>query len=264
MASDLIKESTKKLFPTGTAWAGVTDGDIGDQIDGLSGQIEQDRLLGQQIKNDFFPKTTEALEEWETIYSLTTTGTLTIDQRIERLEAIYKEDPVSTIDGQNQYYALNQFNLVVRPLRNGEDPRDIVSENSGPSVFNRTGQQFNGVDVRFGNSEVGFVPFILTNGMHPDTVRIFKTLFGNKTVSEPNIGSQFGFPQFGGVVGYKNIERPSVRLPDEEDNWGLIYVIEGFNDEVGIVPLQRKADFFKTTFRIKPLFMWAIARVQFV
>ena len=60
------------------------------------------------------------------------------------------------------------------------------------------------------------------------------------------------------------IDPPEIIIPDDVWTWPLMYVIEREDGEYAQIPIELKEAFEFLTYKIKPLFMWALARVEYV
>lgn len=253
----LTEKSIKSLLPSGPSWIGKNSGLMKDLNDGLALQVERDRQSGKNIIKDFYPDTTTQLAEWEYTYRLPSGLLLTDAQRRARLKANIKKITPATYSKTNEIYALSGFNLIARPLLPTEDPRVIASSGDitreYTSVFgeSRFGDfVFGGYDEVPGTAEV----IVFANG-RPGAVSLnYLSVFGE---------SRFGDFVFGDFLGSK-ILPPDITIPDDEEYWPLIYVIEAPDGDFAQLPVELKEAYEFLTYKIKPLFMWALSRVEYV
>ena len=139
-----IDKSTERLMPHGWCWNGARIGSIKEMTDGLSVQIDRDRIEGQNIIRDYFPQNTTFIEEWENILALPLGLSLTDQQRRDRIEAARSSYPVNTFSGQASFINLSGFNIKCIPLEPAQDPNTLtrVLEVIGDGRYSGLGHTF--------------------------------------------------------------------------------------------------------------------------
>ena len=226
---NLAERTLKDLMPNGPTWEGKENGVMSEQLKGLAVQFERDRLSGKQITLDFFPTSTTQLKEWEYVFRLPNGSSLTVDQRRKRLVASWTKKSPSAYSSINQIYALSGLDVIARPLAENEDPRlidydDIIFSSGSPGAFVKNYVAACGI-------------------MHCGDI------------------SESSF--CGAFTGGREIPI-EVTIPDDNKYWPLIYVLEAPSGGKAQVPGELKAAFESLTFKNKPLFMWALSRVEYV
>lgn len=224
------EKALSSTFPRGqVAWSGMNSGVQRQLSDGLSTKIERERINGENIRNDFFPKTTELFNEWENTFRLPTGEYLTDQQRRERLDASWSKESSASFSGMNNIFAKNGLNVIARPISSGEDPRTITD-----------------------------VDMIFANGRPGESIKNYLAKCGAMRTGLLSQSSRCG--AFSGSI----ILPPVVVVPDDPWTWPLLFVIEGDSGAIGEIPYQLKDAFEFLVYKIKPLFMWAISRVIYV
>lgn len=224
------EKSLSSAFPSGTiAWEGMGSGAQRELSDGLAVQIEKQKENGENIKNDFYPDSTDLFLEWEDTFRLPTGIFLTDQQRRDRLKASWSKESVASYTGMNDNYALSGFDVVARPIAPGEDPR-LISD----------------------------VDMIYVNGRPGASIKNYIAKCGVMRTGQLSQSSRCG--AFSGSV----IVPPVITIPDDDWTWPLLYVIEGPGGSVASVPGELREAFEFLTYKIKPLFMWGISRVSYV
>ena len=266
MTQTLTEKSLKSLFPTGDlAWGGMTNGVMREISDGLSQQIERDKENGTKILADFFPSTTTLLEEWEHTFRLPTGQSLTDEQRIARLEASWAKISPAAFSNTNILYALSGFGIIARPLLPSEDPRDIASTGDSINKFvtvcgvARCGtlshtSRCGGFDVVPGTAEV----MVFANGRPGEVAKNYITVCGTARCGSISNSSRCG--NFEG----SRVDPPEITIPDDVWTWPLIYILERADGEFAQIPIELKEAYEFLTYKLKPLFMWALSRVEYV
>jgi hypothetical protein len=257
MQEDLILKSIQSLFPKGAVWTGLwKDGDFKNQLAGISVEFARVKEAGDQIPYDFFPDTTELLDEWEEAFNLSDSSLLTEDERRARIQSRWEMFGKGSMQEANMeaLFLASGFNVNVRVLDPGEDPR-VYLVPSGIAVYNRLGARYNATDALWGNAfDSGINAFLLVNG-------------GN-TVMVPNFVSQYNKVQWNqtqyGEIGPPIRQGKSYTIPSNTDFWGMIYIIEGLDGNTAQIPATLQESFFALAYQLKPLNMWAVARVKFV
>jgi len=262
----ITEKSIASLFPTGEiAWSGMIDGTMREFSDGLALQMERDKQNGENIRNDFFPDTTTFLKEWEYTFRLPTGAPLTNEQRTKRLETAWVKNPPAAYSFTNEIYALSGFDIIARPLLPSEDPRIIASSGDTVQEFisvcgvMRCGQLTEssrcGAFIEIpGTAEVQ----IFANGRPGEVVKNYISVCGAMRCGQLSESSRCG--NFEG----SRILPPEITIPDDEWTWPLIYVLERSDGEFAQIPIELKEDYECLTYKIKPLFMWALSRVEYV
>jgi len=225
----ISEKSLASTFPIGFTWDGMAIGVMRELSDGLSIQIERDRQEGIKIKTDFFPYTTEFLEEWEFTFGLPIGKDLTDEQRVSRLVASWQKLPPGTYTGTNFLYALSGLDIIARPLLPTEDPRIIAEE----------------VDSQ-----------IFANGRQGIVSKNYITVCGLSRCGNISNSSRCG--NFEG----SKILPPIIGIPDDNWTWPLIYILEDKAGGPAFILENQLDSFLFLTYKIKPLFMWAIAKYQ--
>lgn len=121
----LTEKSTERLMPRGGAWTGALNGVMREMTDGLSEQVDRDRLEGKEIIRDYYPYQTEQIEEWENILALPPVSSLSDDARRNRIQAVRTSLPVNLFSGQTEFINLSGFNVRCIPLEEAQDPNTI-------------------------------------------------------------------------------------------------------------------------------------------
>jgi len=238
------------LMPDGPAWSGQNTEALLDVID-----AEHDRCIDYAagVHDDFNPFTTTMLDEWERTFSLPGGSFLSDAQRRTRLAGRWSMLSTGTMSkiSMERIFSESGFDVIVRTLAADEDPRPWFTS-AGPSAFNRVGARFNATGVRFGNSGIGNRPYLLVN----------KTQYRVDTVYDNFYGSgDYGYQQYGKILS-QTITPVEYNLPDASSLWGCLFVIESPTGTFAEIPYNRLNDFFELAYMIKPLHMWAIARVK--
>lgn len=267
MAGKTIAEkSFLSTFPKGQiAWSGLQDGTQKEISDGLALQVDRDRKNGQGIITDFFPDSTTLLEEWEYTFRLPTGKLLTVEQRKARLAASWTKKSPASYTGMNEIYELSGFDLIARPLLPTEDPRDIIEESADVLEYlavcgaARCGQlsessRCGAFQIIEGTAD----PLVFANGRPGDLVKNYITKCGVSRCGQLQTSSRCG--NFEG----SRILPPDITIPDDDVWWPLIYIIEGKDGGFAQVPAELEEAFIFLTYKIKPLFMWAIAKAEFI
>lgn len=266
MSVTVSEKSISSLFPEGEAtWSGMEDGTQKEFSDGLAAQIERDRENGEEIKKDFFPDTTTQFTEWGDVFRLPSLSSLSDSQKRDLLTATWRKISPATYTGMNQIYELSGFDLIARPLLPTEDPRDIATSDEDVKIYltvagaARTGQlsessRTGAFEIIPGTSS----PVVFANGRPGDLVKNYITKCGVSRTGQLSNSSRCG--NFEGST----IDPPDIIIPDDDVWWPLIYIIEGKDGEFAQVPVELKEAYEFLTYKIKPLFMWAISRVVYV
>jgi len=237
-------------MPDGPAWDGRNTAKLLGVID-----AEHDRCIDYAgaVHSDFNPYTTDMLDEWERTFSLPGGSYLTDSQRRIRLAGRWAMLSTGTMSktSMERIFTESGFNVIVRVLAVGEDPRPWFTS-AGPSAFNRVGARFSATGVRFGNSGIGMRPYLLVNKSQYRVDTTYDNFYGT---------GQYGFQQMGKIAS-QSITPVEYNLPDEQSLWGCLFVIESPTGAYAEIPYARLNDFFELAYMIKPLHMWAIARVK--
>lgn len=230
MSGTVAEKALSSVFPTGEiAWSGMSGGVQKEISDGLAISVNDGRENGIAIKTDFFPSTTTYFEEWENTFRLPAGNALTDVQRRARLVSSWSKISPASYTGMNQIYQLSGFDVVARPIAPGEDPR-IISD----------------------------VDMIYVNGRPGAAIKNYICKTGVARTGQISDSSRCG--AFNGSI----IVPPVIVVPDDTWTWPLLYVIEGPGGTIADIPIELKAAFDFLTYKIKPLFMWALSRVNYV
>ncbi len=97
--NELFLRIFKHLLPTGRAWRLTIDKPMRRFFQGLTGLGGDVRQFLDDIYDDIFPQTTREISTWEDQFALTNGGSLTIQQRRDRLDAAWK-----ALGGQSPRY----------------------------------------------------------------------------------------------------------------------------------------------------------------
>lgn len=264
MTPTLTERSLKAAQPTGQiAWKGLNGGSQGEISDGIAIQLERDRQNGKAIITDFFPFLTTLQKEWEEVFRLPSGELLTQDQRTARLLAAWDKRSPASFDGTNEIYLLSGLNVIARPLEPGEDPRDIADSDQDVIVYDSvTGlNTVTGPNTRTGAFTI--IPGtaetrIFADGRPGIVAKNYITVCGTSRTGQLSLTSRCG--NFEG----SRLDPPLITIPDDTWTWALIYIIEGPDGEFAQVPAELRDAFDFLTYKIKPQFMWAISRVEFI
>lgn len=229
----LSERALASVFPTGElAWSGMSNGEQRKFSNGLAKQIERARLLSRKIISDFFPGTTELFEEWENTYRLPSGKYLSDKQRRSRLSAAWSRKSAATYDGIAEIFQLSGFDVKIRPVAPGEDPRDYPIDEPDTT-------------------------YIYADGRPGQTIKNYICVCGVMRTGQISESSRVGAFRGSRVLPV------DITVPDETWAWPLIFIIEGDNGETANVSSRLKAAFEFMVYKAKPLFMWAIARVEY-
>lgn len=257
---NLLKESLLKLFSDGTAWESRfrTEVDFNKFIDGISKEFAKAKERNDQIPLNFFPETTELLEEWIETFALPINPLLTEAQERARLIGHWRGLSKGSMQSANmeEIFALSGFDIRVRILTTGEDPRDFFI-GTGKAVFGRATAEFGDEDVRFGNIDADMEANLVVNCGLDQTIKVMRTMFGKPDVI---FGSNY---LFGESDGYIRIP-VHYDITNDDRFWGMYYIIEGPTGD----PVQVQAN-LQDTFNLlicltKPVHMHAIVRSKIV
>ncbi|MCK5617245.1 hypothetical protein KAR91_86070 [Candidatus Pacearchaeota archaeon] len=227
--NSLTKKSLTSLFPSGPAWLGKRTGVTSEQNDGISIQMERDRQDGKDIILDFFPSSTALIAEWEYVFRLPYSPSMTDDQRKARLIAAWNKAAVATYTLINESYALSGIPVVARPLDAGEDPRLIDD-----------------FDQIFVNGSLG---------------NLYKNYIGACGIMGCGDISPSSF--CGAFAGTTEVPK-TITIPDDNRYWPLIFVLEDIGGGVAQIPGELRQAYEFLTWKNKPLFMWGISRADYV
>ena len=259
----ISEKSLASTFPKGElAWEGMQSGIQKEISDGLAAQIDRDRINGQDIINDFFPYETTLLKEWEDTFRLPNGTALTQDQRLARLEEAWTKKSPAAYSLMNEIYALSGFDIIARPLLPTEDPRVIATTDVDVLYWDtKTGQSVVGPNTRTGAFTIDYgtvPPVIFVNGRPGTTIKNYLTKCGVARTGQISLSSLCG--NFQGSI----ILPPDITIPNDDWTWPLIYILEDSNGNFAQIPLELKEAYEFLTYKIKPLFMWAISRVEYI
>lgn len=263
--SSVVEKSLISLMPKGEiAHSGLKNGNQRKILNGIAGQAENDRLNGKQIVTDFFPYTTTQIEEWERVYRLPSGALLTNEQRKARINSVWSKIPPGAFDGMNKIYKIAGLNCIARPLLPGEDPQ-VLSEGAylGKNYLTVTGVAKTG-DLSEISRCGAYIIYestglsVIGDGRPGDLVINYITRCNISVCGQLSTSSKCG-----NFEGYKSNE-PFFYIPSTQWTWPLIYVIEREDGEYAQIPEEMKETFYFLTLKNKPLFMWAIARVEYV
>lgn len=262
MSSNTIAaKSLKSLFPSGPEWQGMTAGVMREVSDGIAVQVERDRENAKKILSDFFPNSSTIVDEWESVFRLPSGKFLTASQRAARLASAWRGVAPGSYTGMNEIYRLSGLNVKARPLAPGEDPRVLAAYTELKIKWlSVTGLNARcGLNTRCGEKEIIQVtekPVVYANGRRGNELK--NRIIRCSATTRCGLNSRAG--EYRGYI----ITPITITIPANEKYWPLIYVIEGFGGDFANVPAVLRTAFEFTTYKIKPLFMWAIARVSFV
>lgn len=263
--SNVAEKSLISLMPKGEiAHDGLKNGNQRKILNGISAQLNNDRLKGKSILTDFFPETTTQLEEWERVFRLPSGELLTSDQRKARINSAWNKIPPGTFDGMNKIYELSGLNCIARPLLPGEDPRELsegsitakkyITTTGNAKTGNLSDLSRCGAYIIYGDTGLA----VLGDG-RPGELSINYTTVCNIS----RCGQLSTTSRCGNFEGYTQND-PYFPILDIEWSWPLIYVIEAPDGNYAQIPTELRDAFYFLTLKNKPLFMWAIARVEYV
>lgn len=120
-----VDKSTERLMPHGWCWNGARNGSIKEMTDGISVQIDRDRIDGKNIIRDYYPYETTMIQEWENILALPPVTSLSDDQRRYRIQAARSSYATNTFTGLSEFINLSGFNVRCIPLEIAQDPNTL-------------------------------------------------------------------------------------------------------------------------------------------
>jgi len=262
MASNTVSaKSLKTLFPTGPEWEGMTAGVMRELSDGIAVQAERDRENAKKILSDFFPESSTIVDEWEAVFRLPSGQFLTASQRAARLASAWRGVAPGSYTGMNEIFQLSGLAVKARPLAPGEDPRVLAAYSELKIKWlTKCGTAYRcGLNSRCGEKEIIQVtqrPVVFANGRRGNEVK--NRIIRCSATTRCGLNSRAG--EYRGYV----ITPIQITIPANELYWPMIFVIEGYGGDFANVPAVLKTAFEFTTYKIKPLFMWAITRVSYV
>ena len=259
----ILEKSLASTFPTGEiAWDGMQNGTMRKISDGLAVQVERDRQNGKSIITDFFPETTTLTKEWEETFRLPNGELLTASQRKARLIATWTKKSPATYSEMNEIYALSGFNIIARPLLPTEDPRVIATTDVDVLYWDtKCGVSRTGPNTRTGafTIDTGTVPpIIFADGRPGESVKNYITKCGVSRTGEISNSSRCG--NFEG----SRVLPPVIVIPNDDWTWPLIYILEDESGDFAQIPVELKEAYEFLTYKMKPNFMWAISRVEYI
>jgi|WetSurMetagenome_2_1015567.scaffolds.fasta_scaffold23308_2 uncharacterized protein YmfQ (DUF2313 family) len=264
MPVTIAEKSLASCYPTGPEWEGVENGVMREQIAGCAVQLERDRQAAIKILSDFMPYSTTLVDEWEKTFALPQNADMTLTQRAARLVATWKHISPSSFDGINEIYQLSGFNVTARPLKPTEDPRILAANlNKYWQYVDHCGDlnaHCGDLTAQCGDyEELPLIPIprIFADGRHGTVEKNFTDHCGDLTARCGDLTAQCG-----DYSGY-NINDPAVIIPDDIWTWGLIYIIDDGSGGFANIPSYLKTAYEFLTLKIKPLFMWAISRINY-
>lgn len=263
MELTVAEKSLLLAMPEGNeiAYDGLKNGTMKELISGMALQAERDRLGSVQIMKDFFPGTTNLIEEWEDFFKLTSGRFLTETQRRNRLIASWQHISPGSFTGMNRIYELSDLPVFCRPLRPDEDPRVLATSDERQRIYIAVcgEESVCGEDLICGDYYITPVTpevRVFTDGRMGDIVRNYTCQVGEALICGEDLIC-------GDYQGY-NILDTKPTIPDDTKYWPLIYVIEDKSGNFAQVPMELKEMYDYLTLKIKPYCMWAISRVEFV
>jgi hypothetical protein len=257
---NLLKESLLKLFPDGSAWESRfrNETDFNKFIDGISKEFARAKEKSDQIPLNFFPETTELLEEWIQTFAMPENPLLTDTQERARLEGHWRGLSKGSMQSANmeEIFALSGFNIRARILTTGEDPRDFFI-GTGKGVYGRATAEYGDQDTRYGNIDATEEAKLVVNCFLDQTIKIMRTMYGKTNVI---YGSNYLYGESDGYIR----EPVEYQITDDDRLWGMYYVIEGPTGD----PVQIQAN-LKDTFDLlicltKPVHMHCIVRSKII
>lgn len=263
--SNVTEKSLTSLMPKGEiAHRGLKNGNQRKILNGISTQFNNDRLKGKSLLTDFFPETTTQFEEWERVFRLPSGELLTDEQRKARINASWNKIPPGTFDGMNKIYELSGLDCIARPLLPGEDPREIADgaitskkyiTTAGQAVTGELSDYSRcGAYLIYGSTGLA----VLGDGRPGELSINYITVCNHSRCGQLSTTSKCG-----NFEGY-TLKDPFFPILDVEWSWPLIYIIESPGGGFAQIPEEMKDAFYFLTLKNKPLFMWAIARVEYV
>lgn len=253
---ELLKESLLSLFPNGSAWESRyrNDTDFYKLINGLAKEFARSKENNEKISLNFFPGTTELLEEWIKTFALPENPLLTELQERARLKGHWRGLSLGSMQSafMEKIFALSGIDIRVRILTTGEDPRDFFI-GTGKGVYGRATAEYGDQDTRYGNIDATEEAELVVNCELAESIKIMRTMYGKSDVI---YGSNY---LYGESDGYTRTPR-KYEITDDDRFWGMYYIIEGPTGD----PVQVQANLVDTFNLLicltKPLHMHAIVR----
>ncbi len=253
---NLLKESLLRLFPDGSAWESKDrkETDFYKFIVGISKEFARAKERNDQIPLNFFPDTTELLEEWIETFKFPENPLLTDAQERARIEGHWRGLSKGSMQSANmeEIFLLSGFSIRARPLTTGEDPRDFFI-GTGKGVYGRATAEYGDQDTMYANVDADQEATLVVNCELAETIKVMRTMYGKTNVI---YGANY---LYGESDGYIRVPK-EYEITDDDRFWGMFYIIEGPTGD----PVQVQANLVDTFNLLicltKPVHMWCIVR----
>ena len=257
---NLLKESLLRLFPDGSAWESRfrSETDFYKFIDGISKEFANAKEKNDQITLNFFPNTTELLEEWVETFGLPINPNLSEAQERGRLEGHWRGLSKGSMQSANmeEIFSLSGFDIRVRILTTGEDPRDFFV-GIGKAIYGRATSEYGDQDVMYAGIDASEEATLVVNCELAESIKIMRTMYGKTDVI---YGSNY---LYGESDGYERVTK-TYDITDDDRFWGMYYVIENPIGDPVDVQANLSDTFDLLICLTKPLHMHAIVRKRIV
>jgi hypothetical protein len=263
--SDLLRTVINKCLPPGSAWKVAPDSDLDNLYDGAAENWEIIRLFLADLKNIRDPQKTSYLDDLELEFGVVDNGTLTEQERRDRLEPImFNRDVTGTIDDMQAALDGSGFGMLVHNNDPPVDPSLFIDEDF--YVYCAGDDAFCGNENAICGSAGGF---LIVNGDITIQTPDFDILAGGQNAF---CGNQLAI--CGSFIG--TLSTPVLYdVPDNPGYWGLIFFIGGaatrdpVTDEITAIasvqiPIDRRDELIRLIVKNKPLHSWCGLIVEFV